>query len=397
MQKRPEQPFRVATASGSEPEGLVRQLAAALALPPESPESPVPAAPGTADAPEDSGSRVRHGFLFVSDSLARHATALLEGLRAATGVTQWTGGTGMAILGGTEEFYETPSLVAMVGEFPAEEVRVIAQPVQCLADLVQALEGFLTPEEPGRLILHAAPNAAELEPLLQEIEQQTAWFAVGGVSSGQAEVVQFANGVVTSGVVGLALRDTVPLAVRHSQGCSPLPGQHVLTETWRNIIVRLDDRPALSVFKEVIGEVLARDLRRSLGYIHIGLPIPRSDTKDYRVRNIIGIDLDRELLAVGEDLEAGKTVLFVRRDGQAAREDLERMVHELRQQCAATGIRGGLYVSCLGRGRYQFGSEGAELGMIQAILGDIPLVGFFANGEIFANRLYGYTGVLVLF
>ena len=30
-------------------------------------------------------------------------------------------------------------------------------------------------------------------------------------------------------------------------------------------------------------------------------------------------------------------------------------------------------------------------------LGDFPLVGFFANGEISNNRLYGYTGVLTLF
>jgi small ligand-binding sensory domain FIST len=89
-------------------------------------------------------------------------------------------------------------------------------------------------------------------------------------------------------------------------------------------------------------------------------------------------------------------LLFVRRDGQAAREDLERMVEGLRRQFPG-GFRGGLYVSCLGRGRHQFGDEGAELALVQDVLGDVPLVGFFANGEIFANRLYGYTGVLTLF
>jgi small ligand-binding sensory domain FIST len=30
-------------------------------------------------------------------------------------------------------------------------------------------------------------------------------------------------------------------------------------------------------------------------------------------------------------------------------------------------------------------------------LGDFPLVGFYAGGEISNARLYGYTGVLVLF
>ena len=34
---------------------------------------------------------------------------------------------------------------------------------------------------------------------------------------------------------------------------------------------------------------------------------------------------------------------------------------------------------------------------IRDTLGDFPLVGFFCNGEISHNRLYGYTGVLTLF
>ena len=35
--------------------------------------------------------------------------------------------------------------------------------------------------------------------------------------------------------------------------------------------------------------------------------------------------------------------------------------------------------------------------IIQERLGDVPLAGFFCNGEIAHDRLYGYTGVLLLF
>jgi small ligand-binding sensory domain FIST len=35
--------------------------------------------------------------------------------------------------------------------------------------------------------------------------------------------------------------------------------------------------------------------------------------------------------------------------------------------------------------------------MVRDALGDFPLAGFFANGEICNERLYGYTGVLALF
>ncbi|MGH8743735.1 MAG: FIST C-terminal domain-containing protein [Burkholderiales bacterium] len=54
-------------------------------------------------------------------------------------------------------------------------------------------------------------------------------------------------------------------------------------------------------------------------------------------------------------------------------------------------------MSCLGRGENMFGANSEELRLIQKTLGDFPLVGFFANGEISHNRLYGYTGVLTLF
>jgi small ligand-binding sensory domain FIST len=377
MTRRPT--FRFAAASGSEPGPLASQLAAGLAL---------------EHAGERPGSVV--GLLYLSDSMARHGAELLNALRAATGVSIWTGCAGMALIGGRDEFYETPTAVAMVGELDPDAFRLIRGPVDSYEALREQLAGFLEPDQSGRLILHADPSFAGLEALLTDIDRETAWFTTGGVSSGQGEVVQFAGGVFSGGVSGLALRESVPLAARHTQGCAPLPGQYRLSETWRNIIVKLDERPALTVFREVIGDVLARDLRRALGYIHIGLPISGSDTGDYRVRNIIGLDLDRDLLAVGEMLEQGQQILFVRRDGQAAREDLERMVKEIRTR-NPEGIRGALYVSCLGRGRHQFGDEGTEVRIVQDALGDVPLVGFFANGEIFANRLYGYTGVLTLF
>ena len=35
--------------------------------------------------------------------------------------------------------------------------------------------------------------------------------------------------------------------------------------------------------------------------------------------------------------------------------------------------------------------------IIRRALGDVPLVGFFAGGEIARNQLYGYTGVLTVF
>ena len=60
-------------------------------------------------------------------------------------------------------------------------------------------------------------------------------------------------------------------------------------------------------------------------------------------------------------------------------------------------IAGAIYVSCAGRGGPHFGAPSAELQIVRRALGDVPLVGFFASGEIARNHLYGYTGVLTVF
>ena len=88
--------------------------------------------------------------------------------------------------------------------------------------------------------------------------------------------------------------------------------------------------------------------------------------------------------------------MFVRRDGNAAAQDLDRMLNGVVAR-AGGSPRAALYYSCVARGPNLFGKNSEELKAVQTALGsDVPLVGFFANGEISRNRLYGYTGVLTI-
>src|SRR3546814_5669372 len=80
----------------------------------------------------------------------------------------------------------------------------------------------------------------------------------------------------------------------------------------RGLVKTIDDRPAVAVLREDIGELLARDLRRIGGYIFAGLPIAGSDTGDYLVRNFVGLDLERGWLQIGAQVAAGDRLLFCR-------------------------------------------------------------------------------------
>jgi small ligand-binding sensory domain FIST len=188
----------------------------------------------------------------------------------------------------------------------------------------------------------------------------------------------------------------VPVATGLSQGCAPIGESHVVSDSVDNVIIGLDGRHALDVFKDDIGEVLARDLNKVAGYIHAAFPIEGSDTGDYVVRNLIGIDPARGWLAVGDSVESGSRVMFVRRDPESAEGDLMDMLDRMKRRVVAPP-RGGVYISCVARGANMFGEAGREMELIHDRLGAFPLIGFYAGGEISNSRLYAYTGVLTLF
>jgi small ligand-binding sensory domain FIST len=330
------------------------------------------------------------GFLYVADAFAGELDAILAFFKSATGVSHWTGSVGVGVCASGVEYLEQPAMAIMLGEFAPTDFSMLP-PLRTPQDIEAQ------PSDAYFALVHGDPANQRIQELIDGLSAHvTSGFVVGGVSSSRGETAQICDGVVSGGLSGVLFSERVKLATRLTQGVSPLGPRHIITTANKNIVGSLDHRPALDVMKEEIGEVLARDLRRAAGYIFVGLPVRGSDTGDYLVRNILGVDPQNDLVAVGEYLEAGDELLFCRRDQQTAEDDLMRMLAAIKTQLNAP-IRGGVYYSCLGRGQHMFGAPNRELELIRDGLGDFPLVGFFANGEISYNRLYGYTGVLTLF
>ena len=337
------------------------------------------------------------GFLYVTDALADHMGETLELFREATGVEHWVGAVGMGICATGIEYYDRPAVAAMVGEFPEDSFRVFPSMVKDLDDFMAREGEWIATHRPFLGLVHADPSNPLTEALVKQLAQHTtSGFLVGGLASSRYNVHLFADGLTQGGLSGVFFSEGVGAITRLSQGCSPIGPQREITEAQRNIMIQLDARPALDVLKEDIGEILSRDLMRIGGYIFAGLPIAGSDTGDYLVRNLVGIDPKSGMVAIGDMLEQGGQVMFCRRDANTAREDLSRMLWWIKRNLKAPP-RGGVYVSCLGRGRNLFGDDSEELRLIGSELGNFPLVGFYANGEISRDRLYGYTGVLTLF
>jgi small ligand-binding sensory domain FIST len=337
------------------------------------------------------------GFLYVTDALADHMGEALEMFRTATGVEHWVGTVGMGICATGVEYYDRPAVAAMVGEFPADSFRVFPAMVKDLDEFTKLNKEWIAAHRPYLGLVHGDPSNPLTEALVKQLAERTSsGFLTGGLASSRFNVHLYADGLTQGGLSGVLFSEEVGVITRLSQGCSPIGPQRTITQAQRNIMIELDARPALDVLKEDIGEILSRDLARIGGYIFAGLPIAGSDTGDYLVRNLVGLDPKSGLVAIGDMVEQGGQVMFCRRDANTAREDLLRMLWWIKKSLKRPP-RGGVYVSCLGRGRNLFGDNSEELKLLESELGEFPLVGFYANGEISQDRLYGYTGVLTLF
>ena len=335
------------------------------------------------------------GFVYFTEALAPEAEHIVAALRLRTGIDDWVGTVGVGVLATGVEYQDEPALVAMVAALEPQDYRVFSGRTRLPPPAEQAAHFA---------VVHADPQAPDVAGLVADMASKVdSGYLVGGLSSSRAQTVQVANDVVSGGLSGVVLAPAVRVSTRLTQGCAPLPapggaagvGRYRVSACEDNVIAERDGRPALDVFRDAVGELLARDLRRAAAFVLAGLPVRGSDTGDYLVRNLVGIDPRNRLIAIGDVVAQGDEIIFCKRDAASAGEDLRRMLGELRERGPAP--RGALYFSCLGRGEHMFGRRGAEMELVREALGDVPLVGFFCSGEISHDRLYGYTGVMTIF
>jgi len=369
------QNFQVAQASGGDWEDLTTNCLAEL--------GPLPASANI-------------GFVYVTDSLDEDLRSILKRLRAETRIHNWVGTIGFGICVSRTELFDMPAMAIMAGAVPRDSFCLLPTIGPEDLELPDAVVSWAEIHNPMLGVVHADPRVPGLEDIFTRIQNRTGCFLVGGMTASRGAQEQIADDVTEGGVSGILFGSEIGAVTGLTQGCSPIGPTHQVTGGRDNVLHSLDGRPAFEVFQEDIGELLSRDLSRIGGYVHAAIPIRGSDTGDYLVRNLLGVYPDQGWVSIGENLAAGDQVMFVRRDPKSAEEDLGSMIGNLKKRLPSSP-RGGVYFSCVARGPNMFGEEGREMALIRDQMGDFPLVGFYGNGEISSNRLYGYTGVLALF
>lgn len=338
------------------------------------------------------------GILYATEAFNQNLSSILTFLRETTRIEHWVGAVvpgscGPGLRDSDWETMEGGALAVMTGWLPENGFRCFS--ALDVAALKIRLGPWIAANGPCVGLVHGDPRSPGL-PALIKATAHDAGFLVGGTVSTSGPPAQLADTVVSGGMSGLLLGAQVPVIIGMTQGCTPIGPPHTITEVAEGVLMGLDGRPALEVLKEEAGELIARDVRRAAGYIHVALPVAGSDTGAYRVRNLLGVDPRQGWLAVGDSLQIGQRLLYVRRDANAAQADMKRMLADVTARLAGRPVLAAHYTSCSARGRHMFGEDGAELALIRAAVGEVPLVGFFANGEICGERLHAYAGVLTL-
>jgi small ligand-binding sensory domain FIST len=381
------------------------------------------------------------GLLYITDHYAADAQDILECLSTELReVTDWVGTVGVGICATNVEYFDEPALAVMLCDISPDQYRVFSG----VAPLPASAGGGFVPHT---ALLHADGATPDLPELIAELAQRTASGHVfGGLAGSRSLSVQFAlgsggnlrgqgaaSGVFQGGLSGVAFGPDVALLSRVTQGAQPIDRERVITAVDGNLVLSLDGEPALDVLLDELQltldhpQYLIEKLRTTL----VGLTEPQQRPADdsvrqrqargqfgaeVTVRHVIGLDPGRRGIAVAAHPSVGARLAFCERHVDAARADLVRVCSEIREELApeAVGLElgdvadattappvqqivGAVYVSCAGRGGPHFGAPSAELQIVRRALGDVPLVGFFAGGEIAHQQLYGYTGVLTVF
>ena len=378
------------------------------------------------------------GLLYITDHYANQAKDILAHLRQELPlVKDWAGTVGVGVAANNAEYFDEPGMALMLCDVPTAQYRVFSG--------AQALPPDFVAQS---ALVHADPRTPDLAELIAEMAGRTqSGYLFGGLTASRQQNVQFAwqelhtasssevpvsyeGGVLTGGLSGVAWSPEVQILSRVTQGCAPLSKEREITEAEGNVIYQLDGQAALDVLLDDL-QVSLSDPQKALPAVRatlVGLTsagqhaIGRTGNLgvDVRVRHIIGLDPARKGIAIAEQVEAGERLAFCQMSLQAAKADLRRICAEIREELEpdtltletahalaaseaeaaphpARRIAGAVYVSCSGRGGPHFGGDSAELQWVRHALGDVPLVGFFAAGEIAHHHLYGYTGVLTVF
>ena len=325
------------------------------------------------------------------------------------------GCSGGGIIGAGLEVEQRPALSVTAAALPGVNIEAFHMEGDKLPDLDAGpdkwteLLGVSEGEDP-QFVLLADPFSFPVQNLIMGLDFAYPRAAkIGGLASGAqrpGDNALFLDGQMHgSGAIGLALHGNITVDTVVAQGCRPIGDSMRITASRQNVLVELDGKPPMGVLQDLFRALSERD-RQLMGHsLFLGVVmdelVDNPVQGDFLIRNVVGMDQRTGSLAIGEMLKEGQLVQFHLRDAETSAEDLTFVLERYAADNRENEVPGALLFSCLGRGEYLYGRPNHDTDIFREKLGQVPLGGFFCNGEIGpvggTTFLHGYTSSFGLF
>ncbi|UBF29432.1 FIST C-terminal domain-containing protein [Kovacikia minuta CCNUW1] len=380
------------------------------------------------------------GFVFISAAFASEYSRLMPLLREYLPNLPIIGCGGSGVIGMSQqaqarELEGEPALALTLASLPGVRVHPFHLEAEDLPDLDSPpdawtrLIGVPATEQP-HFVLLADPFSARVNDLLQGLDfAYPGAVKVGGLASGRS--TNSSNGLFCNyrlyrqGTVGVALSGKLVLETIVAQGCRPIGQPFWVTEGERNILLGLEEqagtspmsrgggalvsqkRTPLEVLQELIQSLTDEEQQLAQHSLFVG--VAQNEFKqnleqgDFLIRELLGVDPRVGAIAIGDRIRPGQRIQFHLRDAEASAEDLETLLERYQQlnTPSTTSPVGALMFTCVGRGESLYGESNFDSRLFSRYLPNVPLSGFFCNGEIGpvggSTFLHGYTSVFGIF
>jgi small ligand-binding sensory domain FIST len=361
------------------------------------------------------GARADLVLIFVTAHFRRSFAELPELVRKHLPGGMLMGCSAGGVIGGGVEAENTAAISLTAAHLPGVDITPIHTDTQELPDPDGSPEMWrawlgLAGEYPVHFVIFADPYSAALEPFLTGLDYafprgaKVGGLASSGAAAGENALFQghqyFKRGLVAVGLSGNIEVDTIV-----AQGCRPIGKALTITKCNQNLLAEVDHQPTLKYLSDLVDGLSEYDKQLMRNSLFIGLEIDPFTAEpkrgDFLIRNLVGIDYNTGVVAVGAPLHEGQIVQFHLRDRVTSAEDLDLMLAQYTGNEPRGSIGGALLFSCVGRGRYLYGKPNHDTQAFLSKVAQVPLGGFFCNGEIgpvgSATYIHGYTSSFGIF
>jgi small ligand-binding sensory domain FIST len=347
-------------------------------------------------------------FLFVAPQFEDELESIVQSANASLGGGLLLGCVAGGVIGGAHEVEDAPAVAAWAATLPGVSVRpfTLTYSEEEEHGVFDGLEEVPTRAPHSVLVMLADPYTFPAHLLLDHLNEHApglpivGGMASGGIVAGRTRLIAD-DEILSEGAVGAILEGAHGATAVVSQGCRPVGETFAITRAEANVVYELGGQPALKRVEDLYATSNERDQLLMRSGLHVGQAASELKAElgrgDFVIRNLVGVDRDSGSIAISDMAEVGQTIQFQVRDAEAAREDLRATLDAQR----AAPVAGALLFTCNGRGTGLFGLPDHDIGAVRGALGDIPVAGFFAAGELGPvagrNFVHGFTASMLLF